>query len=277
MKAYVLVREQPWYRREAFTVGLRAAGYTVHTQRPDKIERDDVLVIWNRYAENHALANKFEGAGARVLVAENGYCSAAGGTPKFEVMKQVTDDSYYAVSVHGHNGSGQWPTGDGSRFAALGVQPQPWNSNPDGHILVCGQRGIGSPTMASPPDWHDRVSNDLRKKTKRKVVVRTHPGNNEPQRKLDLDLEGAHSCVIWSSGSGVKALLLGIPVFYDAPHWICESGALPLGAREKSIRDPEVTLQDDKARLHALEQMSWAQWKVSELVSGEPFKLLLAR
>jgi hypothetical protein len=41
----------------------------------------------------------------------------------------------------------------------------------------------------------------------------------------DDELRKAEACIIWSSALGVRALTLGIRVFYDSPHWICEQAA----------------------------------------------------
>ncbi len=250
-KAICLIRAEPHYRREAFVNGLKRAGYSLvergHAERPE-----DLLVIWNRYGSNGAMADAWEQAGGTVLVAENGY-----------IGKDALSRQYYAVSVHGHNGSGQWPRGDGSRFAALNIELQPWQVR-DGYSLICGQRGIGTRLMASPPDWHKSAASRL-KKEGNPIHVRLHPGNHEPQVPLEQDLARARDCVIWSSSSGVKALVLGIPVRYDAPFWICSPAATRLD---------QPLLYDDAARLAAIERMAWAQWSVEELESGMPFLLL---
>jgi hypothetical protein len=272
MKAYCMIREAPWYRREAFASGLKAAGYEVSLGNAERAKPGDVLVIWNRYAGYHAMAVQFEREGGTVIVAENGYISAGGSSPKFDVHPhgpKPTD--YYAISKHGHNGSGKWPVGGGERWAALGIELKPWRTDGD-YILVCGQRGIGSPTMASPADWHVGAAERIRKATKRPVRIRLHPGNNAPKVPLEHDLAGASACVIWSSGSGVKSLVAGIPTYYDAPHWICQGGAMRL----RDAGDFETPLRDDAARLAALERMAWAQWTVTEIQSGEPFRKLLA-
>jgi hypothetical protein len=219
-----------------------------------------VLVVWNRYGHYHNAASVHERAGGLVLVAENGYLG-----------QDENGVQMYALAVHGHNGAGWWPEGDGSRFASLGVEVKPWRESGE-HIYVRGQRGIGSPEMASPALWHDRAAKSLHSLTRRRVLVKTHPGKPAVDagqvEELKADLSGAHACVIWSSTVGVRALVEGVPVFYSAPHWICE------GAARSGFVDIESPLMDDAARLRALERMAWAQWSVKELSSGEPFKLL---
>lgn len=257
-KAYCLVRDQPHYRREAFHAGLKAAGYSVDTSYPVRAQDGDVLVIWNRYGQFEDAAGRFEKQGGTVLIAENGYLGA-----------DRDGIQHYALAVHQHNGAGRWPQGDGSRFAALGIEPQPWRTGGQ-KLVIRGQRGIGSRLMASPPNWHDLTARKLRGRTKRQIEIRPHPGGKAvTDRSHEQYLADAHALVIWSSSVGVKALVMGVPVFYDAPHWICEDAA------KRGTGELESPLRDDELRLAALERMAWAQWSVAELASGEPFDFLI--
>lgn len=249
MIALCTIRPQPHYRRDAFECGLRKAGYSL-VQSGTPNGPNDIFVTWNRYGANGAMADAWERQGGTVLVCENGYLG-----------RDEQDRQYYAISVHGHNGSGWFPVGPEDRFAKLGIELKPWRANGE-HILVCGQRGIGSREMASPPDWHVKAANRLRKLTDRPVKVRTHPGNNAPATPLEDDLSGAFACSIWSSGSGVKALQQGIPVMFDAPYWICQDAA----SNEFDTRDD---LRKDRAK--AMHKMAWGQRSVAEIESGEPF------
>lgn len=257
--AYCLVRDFPCYRRDAFVNGLQAAGYKVETRPPQAMpQHGNVLVIWNKYGDFETMANKFKANGGIVLVAENGYL----GFDKDGIQN-------YALAIDGHNGSGVWPQGDGSRFAKLNIELQPWRKD-GSHIAIRGQRGIGSRLMASPVGWEMHTANELGKKTKRKILVKAHPGNGAvSDTSHEQYLQDAHALVIWSSAVGVKALVMGIPVFYCAPHWICAI------AGRAGINELENPLMDDNLRLHALEQMSWAQWSVAELATGEPFLRLV--
>lgn len=256
-----MIREQPHYRRDAFLRGLARAGYSI-TGRGNPVDRTDLLVIWNRYGPFQAMADQWEAQGGSVLVAENGY-----------IGKDDNGHQLYALAVHGHNGAGWWHVGDDTRWRALSIPLSDWVDRPDGYALICGQRGIGSREMASPPNWHESAR---RRWTQGPVKMRLHPGNkpdpNAP--KLDDDLRGARYCVVWSSSSGVKALTQGVPVVYDAPHWVCEDAAVPLRAMvDKNFEFPSPELMTE-TRQAALERMAWAQWTIAELESGEPFVLL---
>lgn len=248
MLAICTIREQPHYRREAFVNGLRRAGYTLAEYGTPKSKRD-VFVIWNRYGLNESRADNWEAQGGTVLVAENGYLG-----------KDAEGRQYYALAIHGHNGSGWWPMFDDDRFAMLGIELQPWITR-DGIDLICGQRGIGSRQMASPPNWHINVTKRIPQPDKYRI--RPHPGNLPAPTTVEQDLEAARRCIIWSSSSGVKALVMGIPVRYDAPHWICSTAAT-------RIDDPDDRISD-AWRIEALRQMADAQFSVEELETGFPF------
>jgi hypothetical protein len=187
------------------------------------------------------------------LVCENGY-----------IGKDSQGRQHYAISGKGHNGSGWWPIGTEDRFEKLGIELRPWISKEGGHVLICGQRGIGTPLMASPPNWHNAAAAAV-KLAKLPAKIRLHPGMKPAATTLEFDLSDAKACAIWSSSSGVKALALGYPVFYAAPFWICEDAAMKLASIAAG------PMMDDQRRLEAFRKMAWAQWSVEEIESGTPF------
>lgn len=250
--AVITLRKEPAYRRAAFETGLRRLGYFIAVNNrvdqgaPAQFPRgpQDLLVLWNkkRGADEKA-ADRWEAAGGTVIVTENAYL-------------QKTDKSMYAISTHGHNGSGWFPfdrTED--RFTPLGFPIKDWRRG--GHFdLVCGQRGIGSSLMASPPQWGEKKVKQLGREG-RPARLRAHPGNFAPKVPLLHDLEGAAWCRVWSSSAGVVALLEGVNVEHDAPHWICGG-------------------QAGQSREEALNYMAHGQWSVAEIESGEPFARMRA-
>lgn len=231
--AEVRIRPEPYYRRQAVVDGLSRLGYRIEARVP--AAPGNLLVLWNRKAgrdDNDAAA--METAGGKVLVIENGYL-------------QKVDKTMYAVSLSEHHTGG--PVGHGDRFSGLGFELQPMR--PGGAALVCGQRGIGSRRMASPPQWADETA-----RTVPNSRVRQHPGNFAPRVPLEDDLRGVSTVHVWSSNAGVRALVLGCYVVHHAPHWICE-GWSAIG------------------REAALQRMAWGQWSPAEIATGEPFARLL--
>lgn len=239
------------YRRNAIEQGLKKLGYEivgagagVKSSRPRS--RDDLLVLWNKKrGMEEEWANAWERQGGTVIVMENGYL-------------QKVDKTMYALSVHGHNGSGWFPVGDEDRFSKLGFGLKPMRSGD--YILVCGQRSIGSSLMASPPQWAERHAASLQKGG-RKVKLRPHPGNHAPKVPLLDDLRQAAGCHVWSSASGVLALTEGVCVLHTAPRWICEGWD-----DGKWVRPGW-----EDSREAALNRMAHGQWSVAEIESGEPF------
>lgn len=255
-RAYCLIRDQPVYRREAFCDGLRAAGYDLRSGAPTDVRAGDLLVMWNRYFDNHERALTFERAGGIVLVAENGY-----------VGVDRADRKIYALARGFHNGRGKTPVGGPERWDALSIALAPWKRGE--HVLVSANRSFGTPGGIMPNDWMIQVRNVLEKTTKRPVKFRAHPGNDRPKHPFSGDLEGAHCVIIWSSSTGCEALIAGVPVFCMAPWWICKE------ATRADIHLLEEPLCDDAARLDAFQKLAWAQWHVDEIASGTAYRTIL--
>jgi len=259
-------------RCDQLRAGLRAVGYTVkpcHGHAPGiefcKPNDDrDVMLMWTRSRHrNEPAAEVFEEAGGRVIVAEESH------------FKGMVDEKIFSLCLHDHNGAGTWPEYGPQRWRDLGLELKPWREGGD-HVLLCGQRGIGSKLMHSPDDWHLRLRHKL--KTDRMVKVRAHPKSRLSQDQgfiqiqpasLDEHLAGAWAVVVWSSGAGTKALMDGIPVFYAAPHSFLE------GAAER-LKDGDIDAPRPGDRLPVFERMAWSQWRASEIASGEAFVRLLA-
>ena len=250
-KACVLFKPSVAYRRDAFEAGLRRLGYaTVERPLPNP-ERGDVLVLWNRSVVDEGHARRYEASGATVLVSENGY-----------VGKDEQGHKLFALARGHHNGAGEWLVGSETRWSS---SLDPWRSQGD-FLLVLPQRGIGERGVAMPRDWVGRASSLLRRLTKRPIRVRPHPGmaKTDPYDAL----RGAHAAVTWGSGAGIKALLAGVPVFYELSRWIGAPAGTFLGGA-----DLERPFLGD--RLPMFRRLAWAQWSLKEIEGGEAFAWLL--
>ena len=249
MRCCILLRPGQTYRPDAFVSGAKRLGYEV-LLRPIQFPREaDVLVIWNRSRSHDPLARKFEEAGASVVIVENGPCGS-----------DKDGHKLYSLSLSYHNGAGWHRAGAKPRFE---IPLQPWREAGE-HILVLPQRGIGSPPVAMPYGWLARTLKAI--DSKRAVKVRHHPG--APKTAPDADLRGAHCVVTWASGAGIKAMLAGIPAFYDFPQWIGRSAACSFHSDVL-----EYPCMGDRAEL--VRQLSWLQWRLPEISSGEALEWLL--
>jgi len=248
--ATCLFRESVYYRKIEFLNGLRRHGFQVSDRHLRHPQPGDVLLLWNRPRPYEHVAAAYESAGATVIVAENGYLGQPEGGGK-----------YYALALDRHNGAGRWYAGDRPRYE---VKEDPWRKKGN-HILVLPQRGIGSPGVRMPSAWTQQTMKRLEQLTDRPIRLRPHPGH----KKLDPapDLVNCHAAVTWGSGAGIKAIRAGIPVFFDFEKWIGASGAARLGADLEACNMPD--------RTELWRRITWAQWSIDEISSGEAFDGLL--
>lgn len=253
MRAAVLLRSGDLYKAGVFAEGLRHHGFIVDHKWQRQPSPEDALLIWNRPRGFESIAELYEQRGARVFIAENGYTLGRDG------------QKLYALALDRHNGAGRWFVGQGPRHT---IEEQPWRSS-GRHVLVLPQRGIGSPGVAMPKTWSRSVLDRLERLTDRPIVFRQHPGhrkNGQPD-SLPRDLENAHCAVTWGSGAAVKALQAGVPVFYELERWIAAPAAAPLDRDLEACHTPDRRL--------AWTRISWAQWTLDEIGSGEAFDGLI--
>jgi len=257
-QAYLRMRIQQSHKREAILEGIDALGYRV-VAHPASLKNgpDSLIVTWNLHGDPIDV-DRVRRSGGTAIVVENPY-----------VREDVEGNEYLAMGKNGHNGSGITPTGTEDRLKRLGVTCQfaPWRT--DGkHILVVGQRGIGSPSMRSPPQWGEHVTKKLQVLSKREVIFRPHPGliTAKDLPPLQQQMDEAYCIVMWASNCATTALLQGIPVFYCAPSCVLQK------ACEKGYVKIEDARRDDQARLDAFWDLSYAQWTLDEIRSGEALK-----
>jgi len=266
VKAYVLIRQAPWYRRQSFIDGLKAAGHEVFESLPSKFDSDSVAVIWNRYGSGEALASKVEADGGTVLVSENGYLGLRGVSPKFSVHnpKGSAPNDYYALGLGYQNDASRVKVGGPERWEAMGLELKPWRTEGK-HVLICPNRSFGAPGRVMDPKWAEMCAFRVRQQTNREVRIRLHPGNDAPKRPISEDLKDCWAVFVWSSSVASHSLLAGIPTYIEAPFQILK-GASASGP----VEAPQVV-----DRLEHFQRLSWGQWQVAEIAQGLPFRHLL--
>ncbi len=258
-RAYVVIREKPCYRSHNFIDGIAKLGFSVHRGAPvGRMDRSDVLIIWNRLRMSDASVKLAMSCGAAVIVAENGYAG-----------KDHTGWQSYALALDGHNGSGRWyaPKGDDSRLKRLQLDLKPFREETGRKVVIAAQRGIGSNLMRSPQGFAEKTFHELQA-VGFEPYIRPHPGNEPPKTRLMDDLEGASALVTWSSNAATEALINGVPTYFAAPAMVTSPGA--------RMYSPTLGKGNyDHLRYEGLIRMSWAQAFVDEIVTGEPFERLL--
>ncbi len=251
-RALLSMRHVHTTRWHSFCTGLERHGFKI-TERPFTPSQDDVFVTWNRFPTSEALCKEFSRSGATVLVTENPWIKA--GPPKRGGMVALCRDH--------HNGAGWWPTGDACRWQSFGIPLSPWRTNGE-RVLVLPQRGYGEPGIAMPLSWTGNVVDRIAQFTNRRVTVRPHPGLYRAQ---EPDFSKTFCVVTWASGAAIKALVAGIPVFYEMKNWV---GSL---AATYGLRDIENPFLGD--RLPMFQRLAWAQFWLDEIETGWPFERLL--
>lgn len=264
MRAHLLIRDQPHYRRESFQRGLTALGYQIAGSPREAPTRGDLLVIWNRYGHHDALASRWATLGGTVIVAENGLLGREHQGGHWYSLALNAPAAGGGVIAHGREGE--------NRSGIIGAEFGEWRREGK-EVIVLGQRGIGPPGIASPAQWAEGALATVRRTTQRPARIRVHPGEN-PATPLEQDLAEAWCVVTWSSGAAIRALALGVPVFYSLGGWIGR-GASRWWKREKGeLEEPRC---DDAARLETFEKIGRSTWSTAEIETGEPFRRLLAR
>ncbi len=238
------------HKNELFEAGLYALGYDTTWGDIYEPKKNDVLIVWNRKSSNIDKCERFERAGCRVIVAENGYIGYA-------------DDGsrLISLSLSHHLGKGRWYVGDHARHHNHNFEIKPWREGGD-EIIVLAQRGIGEATDLM---WAELLCQKIQKMTKRPVRLRPHPGKSPPP--LEPDLENAHAVITYASAAGIKSIAYGVPAFYLMPDWIGSPAAVYGTDIEKPF------MGDRQPMFHRL---GWSQWTATEVSSGEAFRGLLS-
>lgn len=226
-------------RRAAFAAGLARLGYRVADGLPSEFGDRDILVTWNRIGAGELAARRFEARGQPVLVAEN----ASWGN-------DWIGRRWYHIAQRRHNTAGCFPVFGPERWDALGAPLSPFRA--EGETVLLPQRGFGSAPTRMPGAWSRRA---LKRYGGR---LRPHPGRHRAAVSLFDDLRRCGRVVTWGSGAAIKALMWGVPVISEMPHWI--------GAQSNTEED----------RLRLFRELAWSQWTLEEIASGEPFARLLS-
>ncbi len=252
-------------RHEAIEAGAAAAGFRVRNGAGAPMP-GDVLLTWNFYGSRADTARGFQAAGAHAIVCEEAY------------IREVAGEHYFAMALGGHNGAGRWRVGAPERWAGWGIAMRPWRRD-GAHVLVCGQRGFGYNDMAMPDAWPDEVYGRLRRVTERPLWFRPHPKRRRRETRAPYDrvldyaeplaahLAEAWAVVVYSSNCATEALIAGVPVVYEAPHIVTAP------ACRRGIQALDAPFLGD--RLPAFARLAWAQWSMTEIARGVPFRQLL--
>lgn len=137
---------------------------------------------------------------------------------------------------------------DGKRWAALGIEIQPWEDRIRGYWLAIEQSDVFMKYSVQEPRWYFKTIHNLRA-TGEPVKVRPwNPSKVQIQKTLAADLVGARALVTHSSAAAVTAALAGVP-FIVSP----ESAMYGVEPGE---------------RFHVMRVLADSQFTIDELRSG---------
>lgn len=235
------------HKTEIFEAGLQSVGFSVDTAEINDPKPEDVLIVWNRKPTNIDKIKRFEAAGCRVFVAENGYIGA-----------DSEGNRLICLALNRHLGRGTWFVGAEARYKKQNFEINPWRQKRGDEIVILGQRGIGDATDGA---WAEKLAETLKHMTKRPIRIRHHPGKNPPA--IEPDLLKAHAVVTWASAAAIKAIAFGIPCFHLMPGWV--------GAQASVYGIDDLEKPYLKSPFNMFHRLSWAQWTADEVANGKAF------
>lgn len=149
------------------------------------------------------------------------------------------------------------------RFARLGLTINPWQSNPEGHILIVSQSDRWM-EMFGLRDWAKKLKAEFRDRGLSAIVREKPLRTVGRQPDFYHQLRGCRAVVGFSSNALVEAAMQGYPVFPQAP---CAASAFGQAGTDISRTVfPE--------RLPLLYQLAANQWHIDEISSGRMWREL---
>jgi len=174
-------------------------------------------------------------------------------------------------------------------FERNGYDPNvPWKQDGE-YILLCMQKvGDASLRGADVFQWTEDTVNNIRNHTDRKIIIRPHPlyrksslHNTLKEKVLTVadvhwqeadvtksnfvpiveQLKNAWCTVTYSSGTGIDAVINGIP------NVACDTGSMVYEVSSKEISEVESPFTGDKTEW--ANKISHCQWSIDEFESGE--------
>lgn len=146
------------------------------------------------------------------------------------------------------------------RWNILRTDVQPWQHNPNGHIVVA----CPTPTYEAfhcIQGWTEKTLRTLARITTRQIVTR----DKESKRPLQSDLDGAYCLVAHGSIAAVESVILGCPVIVDS-----SSAAALVGITDLKLIDRMIYPD----RMRWLNSLAYSQFNEQELVDGTLWGLI---
>jgi hypothetical protein len=252
----------------------------------------DVAIVMGSWKERDNLHHN-----VRQSIVKNSKCFVVVETP---LLGRVVSkkNTHLRVGVNGFlNNSGKFITRDcpNDRLTEMNIMWNGWHHNKSGDIYVLLQLpGDASLRQINIYSWAMFVIENVRKYSDRKIVIRTHPGHTikdndefykfianllimDPKVSVSLgkdtllqyDLKNAYCTITYSSGSGIDSILQGVPTIATDP------GNFAWDVSSRYISDiNNLSMPDDSTIPQWLQNLSYSQWTVDEMLNGTVWKHL---
>ena len=164
----------------------------------------------------------------------------------------------------------------------LDISLKPWRTQGN-YILICLQRNGGwSMRGLDVIQWMNSTIAEIRKYSKRPIVVRAHPGDkkiggylkiNHKSVSLSIntdlrtDLQNAWATVVYNSSPSVASIIEGVPAFLTDPQ--------PQHSQSLAVANTDISRIEDPIMIDRqawIERLAMCHWKFDELKSGEAWK-----
>lgn len=159
----------------------------------------------------------------------------------------------------------------GDRFAASGIELQPWGSKGD-QIIVAGMSDKAAGTHGfAPNDWEVSTIADLAEMAPhRHIHFRPKPtGDQKKIEPISEVLSRSHMLVTHHSNAAIDALIAGVP-FHSRKGVGSIMTRFDLGP--KTIDNPPGI--EMEARIQFLQDVAYHQWRPSEMASGAAWEFI---
>jgi len=160
----------------------------------------------------------------------------------------------------------------------LGIELKPWRTDGE-HILICLQRNGGwSMAGLDVMTWCNDIIQEIKLRTDRPIVIRTHPGDKRAQQYIRTaprgvaistadsivkDFENCYACITYNSSPGVAAAIEGVPVFVTDKKAQRSQAYDVANLNLKNINQPETY-----ERQQWIEKISMSHYNFHDLANG---------
>jgi hypothetical protein len=204
---------------------------------------------------------------------------------------QEVDNRYFAVGLNGIKATAKYFTedkaNDSSRWDQLGITLKPYRPGKGNNILILGQHENGISTQHLKKGfihWLEETITWLSKHTDKKILLRPHPNQREFPRcayyhclekgnDIQKDLVDVYAVVAATTNGSTDAIINGLPLICDDK--ICVSFNMGNSSEEflsDALGEHPLFFPSGQQRQEWLNELSWSQWSVKEMESGEVWK-----